>query len=511
MAINFESYEIKEESLPEMNLLNFKSQNPFLFNKSKTCWLLFVTGVVCFFVFFSGQLLAQTNDSIYVKDILISGNTLTRPHVIFREITIKKGTNISKSSLREQINQSEKFLFNTHLFLEDTISDTIRDGELYVYIKVKERYYIEYWHAQAKAADRDVNVWIRKPSLYRLTFGWLPLIGNLTGENDRLTVSAVFGWRQTYQLDYRFPYINKAKTLGLENIVYYQRGHEIGAFTENNQLIYLRVDQNFMYHKTGWESDLIYRKKYQVSHTFTLGFDYYDIADTVNKINPDYFGNGRTAIRVPRLAYKFIFDKRDYTSYAKKGDLLNFSIEHDGLPFLLKDVNITTTDLSYRKFIPLGGRVYYQGGFISEYNFQNILPYVFRNATALGYRYDVDGFENYVIDGRAYFITDNEFKFLAFSRLIKLPAIRIFKFDLLKENGSFDPLPLDIYLKIFTQQGSVFYNGPELYPNSLTNKLLNGFGAGLDLVTYYDAVMRIEYSFNNLGNGGLFFHFTEVF
>ena len=72
----------------------------------------------------------------------------------------------------------------------------------------------------------------------------------------------------------------------MKNIVYYQQGHEVGALTEDNQLDYIRIDQNYIYHKSGWESDLIYRKRYQVTHTFAIGFDYYDVGDTVRNANP---------------------------------------------------------------------------------------------------------------------------------------------------------------------------------------------------------------------------------
>ena len=474
--------------------------------------IILVSLVVTFYC--SGSLYAQKKDSLLIKDIYISGNSHTRPHVIYREITLKKGEYVQKINLAAMIRQSEQFLINTHILLADTITDSIKNNEVYIYIKVKERFYVEWWHPQLKAADRDVNVWIQKPSLYRLTYGLSPIIGNLTGQNDKLTISAIGGWRQTYSIDYKFPYLNKEKTLGLETIFYYQQGHEVGDITENNELQYTRIDQDYIYHKTGWESDLIYRKRYQVSHTFTIGFDYYDIGDTVRQINPNYLGNDRNVIHVPRLAYKFIYDMRDYTTYARNGDLINFSIEHDGLPVLLKDVNITTVDLTYRKFIPLGGRFYYQGGFTSEYDFQSTLPYVFASATGLGYRYDVDGFENDIINGRAYFITDNELKFLIFSNLVKLPHKRIFNYDLLRRNGPFNPAPVDVYAKIYTQQGADFYS-PVQYGNNLSNKFLNGVGAGFDFVTYYDFVLRTEYSFNNLGGflgkGGLYFHFTEVF
>jgi hypothetical protein len=43
--------------------------------------------------------------------------------------------------------------------------------------------------------------------------------------------------------------------------------------------------------------------------------------------------------------------------------------------------------------------------------------------------------------------------------------------------------------------------------NPLANDLLVGYGLGIDLVTYYDWVIRFEYSFNKKGESGFFIHF----
>jgi hypothetical protein len=45
----------------------------------------------------------------------------------------------------------------------------------------------------------------------------------------------------------------------------------------------------------------------------------------------------------------------------------------------------------------------------------------------------------------------------------------------------------------------------------LTNKFLTGFGAGLDVVSSYDVVLRFEYSFNGEGESGFFFHVKKEF
>lgn len=40
----------------------------------------------------------------------------------------------------------------------------------------------------------------------------------------------------------------------------------------------------------------------------------------------------------------------------------------------------------------------------------------------------------------------------------------------------------------------------------LQNSLLYGTGVGIDFVTYYDKVLRVEYGINGLGESGLFLH-----
>jgi len=459
--------------------------------------------IILLFLLFKIDAFGQSSDSLTVKDIYITGNKLTRSFVLLREITIHKGDRVAKIELNEKIAQSEKFLINTSLFHNVNISDSLHEDNLYLYIKVNERF-PAIPELQLKYADPNFDAWLKDPRrFFRLTYGLALPIKDFRGRNETLTLSAIFGWRQTFGIDYKVPYLNKEKTLGIETIFSYQQGHEVGAITDSNQLKYVRVDANNIFHKISYESDLIYRKKHQVTHTFTLGFDYYDINDTVVKVNPDYLGGGRTSIRVPRFGYKFVYDKRDYAFYALKGDYIATSIEHDGLPVLLKDINVTTIDLTYRKFIPIGGRFYYEGGFTSEYDLQGNLPYIFRSS--LGYRYQVPGFEYFVDDGRAYILAQNELKFLAFTNTFKIlqssqsPVI-----------NKFSTIPISIYLKLFASEGAVFYDNTSPN-NTLLNKLLNGVGAGFDFITYYDKIVRVEYSFNNLGKSYLFLHFTEVF
>jgi hypothetical protein len=53
-------------------------------------------------------------------------------------------------------------------------------------------------------------------------------------------------------------------------------------------------------------------------------------------------------------------------------------------------------------------------------------------------------------------------------------------------------------------------NGPPK-ENFLADRPLLGTGLGLDLVTSYDQVLRLEAAVNHLGETGLYLHFSQPF
>jgi len=70
----------------------------------------------------------------------------------------------------------------------------------------------------------------------------------------------------------------------------------------------------------------------------------------------------------------------------------------------------------------------------------------------------------------------------------------------------FNKLYYAFYLNVFADFGYVSDNR-NINTNPLSNQLLPGYGVGLDFVTYYDFVLRVEYSFNKMGESGFFISF----
>ena len=73
----------------------------------------------------------------------------------------------------------------------------------------------------------------------------------------------------------------------------------------------------------------------------------------------------------------------------------------------------------------------------------------------------------------------------------------------------FSVIPLQIYPKIYFDLG--YANNPwaeHLKEDQLSNQLLRGWGGGLDFFSAYNMTASFEYSFNQLGEGGLFFYWS---
>lgn len=114
----------------------------------------------------------------------------------------------------------------------------------------------------------------------------------------------------------------------------------------------------------------------------------------------------------------------------------------------------------------------------------------------------VRGYEYYVINGESFALNRNSFKY----RFIDWEWNNL-DFIPLKQFRNF---PLDIYVKIFADQGYVWDRNPGEF-NFLHKQYLSGGGAGIDIVTLYDLVFRIEYSVNLRKETDLFLHFEKAF
>jgi outer membrane protein assembly factor BamA len=202
------------------------------------------------------------------------------------------------------------------------------------------------------------------------------------------------------------------------------------------------------------------------------------------------------------VAYILSIDHRDNVIYPWQGNYFIGAIEEKGSPFGKSDVNMQTLELNYRHFIAFRPKLSLGAGFRTVLNRPDTLPYLLRSS--LGYRYQVRGFEYYVMDGYNYFMLTSELRYKLLDRKFYFPWVPV---------KGFKTVPLMINIKAIYDQGYVSYpvKFSDTKRNDLLNRWLFGWGGGVDFLTYYDKILRVEYCFNSLGQSGLFLHYIEAF
>jgi outer membrane protein assembly factor BamA len=442
---------------------------------------------------------ADHGRTIYIRQILVYGNKLTKTSILLRELPFKEGDTIRQDALPGLLNLGKRQLINLALFHEVSILDSITSDTVNIEVRVRERWYI-FPEPTFALADRNFNEWWRNKDIYRITFGVNIYDFNFRGRNEKLVLNLVGGWRQAIGMQYKIANLNKKKTIGLQLSTLYQVGHEVPYITMHDRLQFLKVNQTDIFHKTSAEAQLSYRRKLKLTHLATIGMEYFNIGDTIaRKVNTEYLNTNKTTLKAFYASYRFIYQDLDYFYYPLKGIYFSAAVEKRGIPALKDDVNFMNYYFDLEKYSLLSRNLYVANSFKVQQSNVKSLPYIYSNA--LGYRDLVRGYEHYVINGSAYYILNNEVKTKFFDRDIPLP------FHL---PSQFNPIPVKMYFKLYFDAGYVVQGGVK-DDNKLPNHTLEGYGAGIDIISYYDKIIRIEYSFNNLNQRELFLHYVVAF
>ena len=111
----------------------------------------------------------------------------------------------------------------------------------------------------------------------------------------------------------------------------------------------------------------------------------------------------------------------------------------------------------------------------------------------------MQGYEYYVVDGVAGGYAKASITRPIFNKLLKFPV----------KNRHLSQVPLKLFAKTFVNAGYVYNDRPG--QNELTNKMLYSAGIGLDIIVFADFIIKMEWSFNRLGENGLYLHKRNYF
>ena len=434
-----------------------------------------------------------------VRGVLITGNKITKEHIVLRELVIHEGDTLSNANLRALIEKCQNNLINTRLFHSvQVVPAFISRDEVIIRVELEERWYT--WPIPIfEIAETNFNTWWLTKDFSRTNYGFYIAKQNFRGRRETLYLKLRFGYSKHYALRYQAPSVNKAQNLGFGLSVNYFQNREITVGTEGNKRIfYSPEDKGNSREEFVAETNLTFRRGIYNSHTGRIKYTKALVDDTVTTNYPGYFFLNRNYSEFITLSYTFKHDKRDVQAYPLHGHLLEATAIKNGLGFVQNnDLDLLITYFKFKKYWQLGARTFMASSVRLKATV-NDPPYY--NQEGMGYTDFVRGYEFYVIDGQHYGLFRSNFKY----QLVKPTKINMGKM----RNNFFSTFQFAFYLNAFFDIGYVV---DDLYEdvNPLSNGNMNGYGIGLDFVTIYDYIVRMEVTRNALGETGFFLHFRQ--
>jgi outer membrane protein assembly factor BamA len=446
----------------------------------------------------------STPDSVKVNNIFIIGNVKTKKSVILRELDFTTDFYYDWNTFLEILIADEKKIYNLRLFTSVEITPLITgDSEVEILITVKERWYL-LPQIIFELADRNFSEWWTNQNrdFSRVNYGLRISHSNVGGRNDKLKFGGQLGFTKALDLQYSKPYIDKNQKHGLAAQLTYKENKTIPLKSEyNKQVFYTNENEDIIRKNFAAALRYTFRRSYYNYHFLTLGYSSTWVADDVLTENPEYFQHGGNKLRYAFATYTFRHDRRDNVSYATDGEFLQLSITKYGILYV-DELDEVEVNLTANKYFKISDKFNFNTGLTANWFLSESQPYTL--VRGIGYSPNfVRGYELNVIEGQQLYVHKNSFRWkfvdweIDISNLVKLEQ--------------FSTIPIRLYLSANFDHGFVKDRNNIPENSRLANKYLMGYGTGIDLVGFYDSVLRFEYSLNNSKEGNFFFNFSTPF
>lgn len=438
---------------------------------------------------------------LHVNKITVTGNRKTKTYIIEREIQFKPGDSIITSKLSETLEQARQLVYNTTLFNEVTVTVIPQTAfDIDVLVDVKERWYV-FPVPQFKWADRNFNEWVKtyRADFDRVNYGLKFIHYNLTGRKDQLRIFLLNGYSRNISFSYSAPYSNPKLTEGFSVGAGYIQSRQVPYKTsyDNRRLFYpdsiaKTFNSSFITSTLSAQAGYSIRRGYYNKHNFSVIYSNTKVADTILKpsLNPGFFNSNKPRQAIIDFVYSYQHVNVDNSIYTLKGKTAFIGVAKRGLG-LSGNLNMLMLEAGYNKYVAFGKNWY------GNYNLYSKVKLPFRqayiNQSGLGYGNNyLRGLDEYVVDGVVAGLLRTTLRKKVYSFNIPFPF----------RSRSHSSIPFTFYGKTFADAGFV-YNKKE-FDTNLNNRLLRTAGFGIDVLTLYDVNLRLEYSFNQLGQNGLF-------
>jgi outer membrane protein assembly factor BamA len=447
-------------------------------------------------IFGQTDLQKQPSQELIVSQIVFIGNKRTKEFVIRREMNLNEGDSINVKQLKNILEKNRNRIFNSGLFIDVQLkADTTYQNSTKIYVLVKERLYT-IPNLVFELADRNFNEWWyqRGRKLSRTNYGIGLQQHNIRGRNETFKINLQGGFTKNLSASYSIPFLNSKKTWGMYIGGGYSSNIQTLVNTVADKQVFYKSDKT-IFEKYYFSWAFTYRQGFFSKHLLSYDYNLYKVSDSLYSYNAELFKGSNKKQFSNSLKYKFTHDTRNLQNYATKGLLSVGEIKLFGLLNSEYYRNIEVA-LSHSRFYQLPHNFFISNKTKVQYSPKDQIPYY--NLKAIGYGSDyLRGYDLYVIDASSYLYNKLTLKKRILHQTLDLSSVIPFR--------QFQTLPISIFLNGYADIG-YGYKKTTNSSSQLLNRSLEGYGLGIDVVTFYDVVLRTEYSFNELGQQGLFFY-----
>jgi outer membrane protein assembly factor BamA len=440
----------------------------------------------------------QNEAPFIIRNIIITGNRKTKQAIILRELPFKPGDHFQLQELVLKFETARRQLMNISLFHEVVVALKSFDGYYVdVSVEVKERWYI-FPVPYFKIVDRNLNQWLvqHNASFSRVNYGLKLMYNNFSGRNDKLNAWIMNGYTRQVSMSYDRMYFDKGMKWGGKVAFSLGNNREVNYKTFEDKEVFLKDTSHFIRNFFKTNLEISYRRATKTRHRFGIGYNDEQVEDTIVKLNPAYFPEKRDRIRYLEVYYNVDYNNVDYIPYPLKGFKASLSLGKKGFNHVINSWELSLSTGAYWQLYP---KTYFS--FTTDGVLRVPFKQPFFNSRLLGYgNVFMQGYEYYVVDGVAGGCVKTALSRELFTFHLPVPKTR---------KQSVTKVPFRVFAKIYGNGGYVY--NPQSEGNRFTNTMLYSGGFGIDILTLYDVNIKLEYSFNQIGQNALYLHRNSNF
>lgn len=455
---------------------------------------------------------SQSIDSVDIGEIQLIGAERTKRWVIEQELTLHSGNRVAIQDLALQIERSRDNIYNLGLFSDVQLTHTQDGQNINLAIQVHERSPYQGTPVLDFRERNSFDVFqaIFQRRFTRLVYGGEGRLRNVRGRNETLSMELQGGFIQKAGLEYFQPTLSRHNRLDLRIGVRAGRQKEIIMGTNRGKVQWYGGDTLFLQrylearvevsHRLGLYQSLrlglIYKR---------IQFDNLLYQAKIEGIPRNYLANTHGLESYPTLLLAYINDQRDVKNFPMKGFKFQTFAGISG-PKPVWTSQFTKLGMTWVHHIPLSQKWNFTYGIHEVISIGDSIPYFDQQFIGIyqkdfaGLSHELRGYDPYTISGTWIQMAKAEVKFALIPyQIIRLPWRPLDKV--------FDS-SIGLYLTFFCDLGYIQDQNFTNQDSYFKDQLLIGYGPGLNIIGFYDMLVRVEFARNHQGTTGIYVNAT---